>query len=81
MMETDIRPDEMTDEELKVELERLKECLCDCEDMHLYFFDKTSAHIGAEKAQNMQTEFEEECRIYNKRIEEIEKVLNNRGTL
>jgi hypothetical protein len=80
-METDNRPDQMTAEELKVELERLKECLCDSEDTHLFFFDKTSVHLGAEKAQNMQAEFEEECRIYNGRIAEIEKVLKNRGTL
>lgn|GEM_PF-802625 len=80
-MKADNRPDKMTDAELKVELERLKECLCDTEETHLFFFDKTSVHLGAEKAQNMQTEFEEECRIYNERIAEIEKVLKNRGTL
>ena len=52
-METDNRPDQMTAEELKVELERLKECLCDSEDTHLFFFDKTSVHLGAEKAQKL----------------------------
>jgi len=71
----------MTTEELKLELERLKECLADIEDMHSFFFDKTPSHIGAEKAQNMLTEFEEECRNYNERIAEIEKALKNRDTL
>lgn len=68
----------MTTEELEAELKRLKENLCDLEDMHAFTFVKTSVHIGAEKAQNMQAEFEEECRLYNEKIAEIEKVLKTR---
>lgn len=71
----------MTFEELKAELERLKENLCDLEDMHSFSFNKTTVHIGAEKAQNMQTEFENECREYNERIAAIEKELKARGEL
>lgn len=68
----------MTDEELKTELKRLKENLCDLEDMHSFTFVKTSVHIGAEKAQNMQSEFEAECALYNEKIAEIENLLERR---
>lgn len=71
----------MSAEELKAELERLKDNLCDLEEMHSFSFGKTSVHIGAEKAQSMQVEFEEECRNYKEKIVEIEKVLKERGTL
>jgi len=74
-------PDQMTVEELKAELERLKDNLCDLEDMHSFSFQKTTVHIGAEKAQNMQAEFEEECRVYNEQIAAIEKELKARGAL
>ena len=72
-------PENMTIEELRAELKRLRDNLCDLEDMHSFSFGKTSVHIGAEKAQNMQIEFEEECRKYNVQIAEIEKVLKERG--
>ena len=71
---------EITTEELKAELKRLRDNLCDLEEVHSFSFHKTSVHIGAEKAQNMQEEFEEECRRYNQRIAEIEKELKDRGT-
>jgi len=76
----DNKPDNMTTEELKAELERLKDNLCDIEDMHSFTFQKTSLHIGAEKAQNMQAEFEEECGNYQKQIAEIEKILKERSS-
>ena len=74
----DKNPDNMTIEELRAELERLRDNLCDFEDMHSFTFQKTTVHIGAELAQNMQTEFEEECRKYEKQIEVIEKALKDR---
>ncbi len=77
----DKRLDAMTIEELKAELRRLKDNLCDLEEMHSFTFVKTSVHIGAEKAQNMQAEFEEECRMHNERIAEIERALKERGTI
>lgn len=69
----------MSVDELKSELKRLRDALCDLEDMHAFTFGKTSVHIGAEKAQNMQQEFEEECRMYNEKIAEIERLLKDRG--
>ncbi len=71
----------MSAEELKAEIERLKDNLCDLEDMHSFSFGKTTVHIGTEKAQNMQAEFEEEYRNYKEKISEIEKVLKERGAL
>ena len=75
----DKKPEEMTVEELGTELQRLKDNLCDFEDMHSFTFQKTTVHIGAEMAQNMQSEFEEECRKYREQIGEIEKELKARG--
>ena len=72
--------DMMTDE-LKGELARVEEGLQDIEDMHAFTFGKTSVHIGSEKAQNMQAEFEEECRAYNEKIAEIKKALKEKGAL
>lgn len=69
----------MTVEELKAKLKELKDNLCDLEDMHLFTFAKTSVHIGSEKAQNMQIEFEEECKMLNKWIAEIERELKVKG--
>ena len=62
-------------------MKRLKDNLCDFEDMHSFTFQKTTVHIGGEKAQNMQTEFEEECRKYKEQIEEIERELKAKGAL
>jgi hypothetical protein len=75
----DKKPENLTIEELRSELQRLKDNLCDFEDMHSFTFQKTTVHIGAEMAHNMQTEFEEECRKYQEQIEEIEKELKARG--
>ena len=74
----DKRPEDMTTEELTAELARIKSNLCDLEDMHSFTFG-TSVHIGAEKAQNLQLEFEEECALHNRQIVELEKALKARG--
>lgn len=74
----DKRPENMTIEELRAELQRLKDNLCDIEDVHTFTFHKTTVHIGAEMAHNMQTEFEEECRKYQEQIEKVEKELKER---
>lgn len=71
--------DTRTTAELEAELRKLKDNLCDLEDMHTFTFVKTSVHIGAEKAQNLQEEFEQECRMFNEQIAEIETLLKNRG--
>jgi hypothetical protein len=70
----------MTDDQLRTELARLKDSLCDMEDMHSFTFGKTTVHIGAEQAQSMQAEFEEECRMYRERIAMIEGLLKTRGS-
>lgn len=71
--------DHMSVEELMAELRRLRENLCDLEDQHAFTFVKTSVHIGAERAQQMQEEFDEECREHNNRIAAIEEELRARG--
>jgi len=65
----------MSVDELRAELKRLKDNLCDVEDMHAFTFVKTSVHIGAEKAQNMQQEYEDECRLFNEQIAIVERLL------
>jgi hypothetical protein len=71
----------MSIEELKAELKRLKDNLCDLEDMHAFTFGKTSVHMGAEKALNMTAEYEEECKLHNEQIAEIEKILKAKGAV
>jgi hypothetical protein len=73
--------DDMSIEELKAELKRLKDNLCDIEDLHSFTFGKTSVHIGAEKAQNMAAEYEEDCKLHNEQIAAIEKALKAKGAL
>jgi len=69
----------LTIDQLKNELKRLKENLSDIEEMHTFTFGKTTAHIGAEQAQNMQLEFEEECRVYGEQIAAVERLLKEKG--
>jgi hypothetical protein len=73
--------EDMTVAELKVELKRLKDNLCDLEDMHAFTFGKTSVHIGAEKAQNLTAEYEDECRLFNEQIAALEKALRAKDVL
>ncbi len=68
-------------EQLKAELKKLRDELCDMEDIHSFTFQKTQVHISAEKASNMQAEFDEECGQYRERIALIEKELLKRGAL
>jgi hypothetical protein len=68
----------MSVEELQAELKRLKENLCDLEDTHNFTFGKTTVHIGAERAQAMQEEYEEECALYSGQIATIEAILSSR---
>ena len=73
--------EDMSVDELKAELKRLKESLCDIEDLHSFTFGKTSVHIGAEKAQNMTAEYEEDCKLHNEQIAAVEKLLKAKGAL
>jgi hypothetical protein len=69
----------MTIDELKAELKRLRDNRCDLEDMHAFTFGKTSVHIGAEKAQNLTAEYEEECRLFDEQIAAVERMLKAKG--
>ncbi len=69
----------LTTEQLTAELKRLKDNLCDIEDMHNFTFGKTTVHIGAEQAQNMALEYEQECKVHNDEIAEVEKALKAKG--
>ncbi len=75
----DKKIEDMTADELRAELKRLKDNLCDLEDLHSFTFGKTSVHIGAEKAQNLTAEYEEECRLFNEQIAAVEKLLEAKG--
>jgi ribosomal protein L29 len=72
----DRKIEDMTVEELRAELKRLKEYLFDLEDTHAFTFGKTTVHIGAEQAENMQKEYEEEYRADRQRIARIQGLLN-----
>ena len=69
----------MSVEELQAELKRLKESLCDLEETHNFTFSKTTVHIGAERAQAMQEEYEEECALHSGQIAKIEGILKGKG--
>ncbi len=71
----------MSIDELKAELKRLKDSLCDIEDLHSFTFGKTSVHIGAEKAQNMAAEYEDDCKLHNGQIAAVEKALKAKGAV
>jgi hypothetical protein len=73
--------EDMTITQLKVELKRLKDNLCDIEDMHNFTFGKTTVHIGAEQAQNMALEYEQECKAHNDQIAAVEKALKAKDAL
>jgi len=75
----DKKIEDMTADELTAELKRLKDNLCDLEDMHSFTFGRTSVHIGATKAQNMQEEYEEECKLHGDQIAAIEALLKKKG--
>jgi hypothetical protein len=68
----------MSLEELQTELMRLRDNLCDLDETHAFTFGKTTVHIGAEQAQSMQEEYEEECRLYKEKIAAIEVLLRMR---
>ncbi len=68
----------MTEDELRKELEFVKECLLDEEEMHSFTINKASVHIGASEAKRMQDEHEEKCAEYRERINKIEELLSHR---
>lgn len=75
-MNKDIK--EMTKEELMRELEFVKECLLDEEEMHTFTMQKASVHIGAGEAKRIQDEHDEKCSEYREKIKNIEERLKHR---
>lgn len=75
----DKKIEDMSVEELRTELNRLRDNLCDLEDMHAFTFGKTSVHIGAEAAAHMQQKHDEECKHHENLIAKIEMLLKARG--
>ena len=69
----------MSVDELRAELKRIKDNLCDLEETHAFTFGKTTVHIGAERAQAMQEEYEEECRLFSGQIAKLEGILKAKG--
>ena len=69
----------MSVEELKAELKRLRENLEDFEEMHTFTMAKTSVHIGANQANALQEEYEDEIKTYNAQIAQIEALLASRS--
>ena len=65
--------------ELHAELRRLKENLADLEETHAFTFGRTTVHIGAEQAQSMQEEHENECGECRALIMMIEELLKGKG--
>jgi|OpeIllAssembly_1097287.scaffolds.fasta_scaffold235016_2 hypothetical protein len=67
--------EDLTAEELRAELQRVRGGLSDIDDMHVFTFGKTTAHIGAETAQRMQEEYEQERNELLALIETLESRL------
>ncbi len=70
--------EDMSIDELEAERARVRDNLCDLKETHDFTFGKTTVHIGAERAQAMQEEFEEECRVCNEQIAAIEALLRSK---
>ena len=71
--------EDMSVEELKAELKKLRENLEDFEEMHTFTMAKTSVHIGANQANALQEEYEDEVKTYNAQIAKVEALLAAKG--
>ena len=71
--------EDMSVEELKAELKKLRENLEDFEEMHTFTMAKTSVHIGANQANALQEEYEDEIKTYNAQITKVEGLLTAKG--
>ncbi len=70
--------EDMTVEELRREMEFMKECLRDEEELYDFTFNKSSVHIGGTRSRSIQERHEERCREYNERIRKIEEMLERK---
>ena len=73
--------EDMTSDELREELRRTREYLEDYEEMHAFTFTKTSVHISATKVDEIQKDHEDETKEYKDKINEIERLLRERGEI
>ncbi|MBZ0158103.1 MAG: hypothetical protein K8I29_18040 [Alphaproteobacteria bacterium] len=69
----------MSPEELRKELEYLRECLLDLEETYAFHLTNTSAHIGSGIVKAMREEHEEQTRIYREKIARLEGLLRGSG--
>ena len=78
-MRTDKSLEEMSVDELREELEYVKECLLDLEETYAFHLTMTSAHIGGRTVSAMREELEEDSARYKERIVRIEALLSEKG--
>lgn len=71
--------EDMATEELRRELELVKECLLDIEEIHVFSLTKTSVHIGSAMIHGMQEEYEGQSREYRERIARIGEILQSKA--
>ncbi|BCB95954.1 hypothetical protein JZK55_08760 [Dissulfurispira thermophila] len=71
--------DDMSIDELKKELEFVKECMEDEEQILNFMLHKTSLHLGGAEVKAMQEEYEENRSEYLERIKEIESLIRQKG--
>lgn len=62
-------------DELRKELEHVKECLLDLEDTHSFDMKNTSCHVGSGTFTMLQEEFEEKRGQYRAKISELEGLI------
>ncbi|MCC6347029.1 MAG: hypothetical protein IT388_07545 [Nitrospirales bacterium] len=69
----------MTADELRKELEQVKECLLDLEETYAFTLTKTTAHMGSGMAETLREEHEEQVRTYREKIARLEELLGGSG--
>ena len=67
--------EQMTDEELRKELEFTRECLNEEEEMMSFMLTKTTLHLGSGQVNAMHEESDEKCQEYRDKIKKIEDML------
>ncbi|MDH4230944.1 MAG: hypothetical protein OEW04_02815 [Nitrospirota bacterium] len=66
----------MTDEELRKELEFIRECLNEEEEILSFMLTKTTLHVGSGQVNAMNEETDEKCQEYRDKIKKIEDLLH-----
>ena len=67
--------DQMTNEELRKELEFARECLNEEEEIMSFMLTKTTLHLGSGQLNAMHEESDEKCQEYRDKIKKIEDLL------